>query len=405
MRYKSLLKLSILISTFLIFFGYTVPNQYIILGSILPFIIIYSKKIKLWRIKSDDILWIMCLGLVISSMSYSKDIDETIKYSIVIFIMLLVKILYSNVEDYKDYIVRLFYIASSIHVISTIGYIIIPDVIIKICSIILPHQAYLDNLQFYKIGSIAGITGQTGINVFYISIYIAIVYSKIVCTKNYKLYNIISLIIGFIALFLTAKRGPLITNIIVILLITIIFGNINIKNFIPKVAIFIGISIIGWQIISEIPQANIMIEKFETFTKSNDITNGRTDLWYEAISYIKMNPIIGIGAYATPRVMGEMTHNIYIQLILELGIIGFLFFALAMLKSFVLTLKNYFKIKGKKTLKDSEKVFFSISIYIQLYFLIYGISGNPLYGITFLMPYFISIAMGRTCKRIELEES
>lgn len=393
MKNKSILKLSILIVTFLIFFGYFIPNQYIVLGCIVPIIIIYALKIRYLRIKVDDILWIICLSVIVISLVYSQDKGETVKYSIVISIMIMMKIVYSNAYEYKEYIVKLFYISSLIHVISTIAYIVIPNIMMKICSIILPHKLYLDNIQFYNIGSIAGITGQTGMNAFYISIYLGVVYSRIICNKHNKAYNVISLIVGFIALFLTAKRGPLITNGIVMLFIASVFSNISIKNFIPKVVGFILIALIGWSIISEIPQANIMLEKFNTFSESSDITNGRSDLWDKAISRIKINPIIGIGANATPKVIGEMTHNIYVQSILELGIIGFIIFILAVIKSFILTLRNYYIVKGNKTLEYTEKEIFSISIYIQLYFLIYGISGNPLYGITFLAPYFISISM------------
>lgn len=398
MKNESILKLSILMSTFLIFFGYFVVNQYIILGFIALLIIICSIEIRFIKIKTDDMLWLICVGLIGLSLCYSQDKAETVKYFMVMSIMIIIKIVYSNIEGYKDYIIKLFYISSLIHVMATIAYIIVPNIMIKICSIILPYKSYLDNLQFYNIGSIAGITGQTGMNAFYISIYISIIYSRIICSNKNKLYNIVLLIIGFIALFLTAKRGPLITNIIAILVVTVIFSNINIKNLMPKLIAFTVLLIIGYNVICRIPQAQVMIDKFTIFSESADITNGRSELWNEASDYIKVNPIIGIGAYATPSVMGEMTHNIYVQLVLELGIFGLIFFIGAMIISFILTFKNYYKIKSNKIVENTEKVFFSISVYIQLYFIIYGMSGNPLYGITFLAPYFISIAISSTLK-------
>lgn len=398
MKNESILKLSILMSTFLIFFGYFVVNQYIILGFIALLIIICSIEIRFIKIKTDDMLWLICVGLIGLSLCYSQDKAETVKYFMVMSIMIIIKIVYSNIEGYKDYIIKLFYISSLIHVMATIAYIIVPNIMIKICSIILPYKSYLDNLQFYNIGSIAGITGQTGMNAFYISIYISIIYSRIICSNKNKLYNIVLLIIGFIALFLTAKRGPLITNIIAILVVTVIFSNINIKNLMPKLIAFTVLLIIGYNVICRIPQAQVMIDKFTIFSESADITNGRSELWNEASDYIKVNPIIGIGAYATPRVMGEMTHNIYVQLVLELGIFGLIFFIGAMIISFILTFKNYYKIKSNKIVENTEKVFFSISVYIQLYFIIYGMSGNPLYGITFLAPYFIFIAISSTLK-------
>ncbi|MDY3959687.1 O-antigen ligase family protein [Romboutsia timonensis] len=398
MKNESILKLSILMSTFLIFFGYFVVNQYIILGFIALLIIICSIEIRFIKIKTDDMLWLICVGLIGLSLCYSQDKAETVKYFMVMSIMIIIKIVYSNIEGYKDYIIKLFYISSLIHVMATIAYIIVPNIMIKICSIILPYKSYLDNLQFYNIGSIAGITGQTGMNAFYISIYISIIYSRIICSNKNKLYNIVLLIIGFIALFLTAKRGPLITNIIAILVVTVIFSNINIKNLMPKLIAFTVLLIIGYNVICRIPQAQVMIDKFTIFSESADITNGRSELWNEASDYIKENPIIGIGAYATPSVMGEMTHNIYVQLVLELGIFGLIFFIGAMIISFILTFKNYYKIKSNKIVENTEKVFFSISVYIQLYFIIYGMSGNPLYGITFLAPYFISIAISSTLK-------
>ena len=83
-------------------------------------------------------------------------------------------------------------------------------------------------------------------------------------------------------------------------------------------------------------------------------------------------------------------HNIYIQMLAETGIVGFMLFMVAFISSLLKTVEI-----TRKTMMTSNnstlKVIILFSLYMQLFFLLYGFSGNPLYNFTQLFVYFIGI--------------
>ena len=87
---------------------------------------------------------------------------------------------------------------------------------------------------------------------------------------------------------------------------------------------------------------------------------------------------MGIGIGSIKDILGDYSHNVYIQLLAETGIIGFLSYAIAITTSLLMSIK-----KLKNALKGKNKMVMEIlgfSILMQIIFIIYSITGNPLYG-------------------------
>ena len=70
-------------------------------------------------------------------------------------------------------------------------------------------------------------------------------------------------------------------------------------------------------------------------------------------------------------------HNIYLQVFAELGVIGIITLLTILLTNLINTIRR----------KNNETVL--TSIYFQTFFIIYGLSGNPMYLFTTLAIYFM----------------
>ena len=100
------------------------------------------------------------------------------------------------------------------------------------------------------------------------------------------------------------------------------------------------------------------------------------------------------GILSTDMSITSDVHNVFLQVLTETGIIGFLLFSIMTLYSLFSTyrkIKLTIKFKHKKN--HFSLTLLTLSLYIQLFFLLYCITGNPLYDTSFLLTYFFGLAM------------
>ena len=126
--------------------------------------------------------------------------------------------------------------------------------------------------------------------------------------------------------------------------------------------------------------------------------NGRTEYWKYCKEMFNNSPLFGNGINTYKSYLKSNSelkvyhaHNIYLQLLGELGIIGFLltiFFFTSCLFSTILFYK-----RNKKRLSSKEVYALNFSMGIQLLFLLYGMTGNTFYYYEQLLTYFFGIAI------------
>ncbi|RJW85606.1 O-antigen ligase domain-containing protein [Clostridiales bacterium AF36-10] len=198
--------------------------------------------------------------------------------------------------------------------------------------------------------------------------------------------------IGTVALLLTGKRGQFLACVIAILGTLIIKAKPNIKRImwvlvILLVPLYIAI-IFSCDLIPDV-----------SFIFDNDATSGRTALYYRAIELFMQNPLWGNG-WASYRYLSNMVylnnyyevHNVYLQLLAETGVIGFLIFITIFSKILWTCVNTYHKIHD-----DGMSSFLAISIAGQSFMLIYSLTGNVLYDQLYLIAYAVFCAMGLAC--------
>ena len=398
------LKISIIFNILLIFFGANI-------GTILPFFnlflldfialffsVIACMKFKV-KVKIDTLMWILCIVFSAFSLIYTTNTEATMKFIMLLFCGVMSKALYENTSGWSDFFIKLLLIGSSVHVFFTIAECFLPDMVSLINSKILAYDAYTLNLSFANLGAYAGITGQTGVNAFYIAIFIGVMFSKIVTEKKGKLRNVIFLFIGIYALFLTSKRGMIVATVIAIMFTILIASKLKLKQILKHAVIFAVFCGIGLFILFN--TQNNIINKVTSLSESGDISNGREVFWAAGIRMFEENPVFGLGMNTMDSTLGDMVHNVYIQLLSEGGIVGFTLFMLAFIFTLISNIKEINRLKEK----NSVTIVSYVKLYVQIIFYVYSITESPLYILYFLITYMITSAMTYDVKKIQIEEN
>lgn len=176
--------------------------------------------------------------------------------------------------------------------------------------------------------------------------------------KGFK--NSLGFILCIITNLLTFSRGGIVALILVIILYILL------ADFLKKVKMIL-VALLCLVVIyvacsfMQIDLNQIISSRINDFI--SDKGSGRFELWEQAINYFMSHPLLGIGAfnfsdyYAFEHNEKLYVHNTYLEILVEAGIIGFLFYF-----SFLLL----FIIKLFKTKLYNEKPFIVLTLFAFL---------------------------------------
>lgn len=243
----------------------------------------------------------------------------------------------------------------------------------------------------------AGFTSQVGYTSFFISVGIGCVFCFRESLFNNEWHILICMMLG--GLLLTGKRGPLIFLLISLCMIYFIEGY-GMERFVRviKIAIILMLSYLGLLAVANLTKIDGIVRiynaVYEFLTSGSVEDAGRSQLYEQALIYFNNHPIFGIGWSNFKNMYifrSTHVHCIYLQLLCETGLFGFStfiwFFLSRLCKTFTTVKKRGF------VSIPLENSWFKFSLFIQLYFLLYGITGNPLYDIEETIIYFFAIGI------------
>lgn len=334
-------------------------------------IIVTTLKFKIHKkyFPAIGLIFMYIGSYIVSSILYGIELKGILRELFFIVIMLVLYILYSNKNCIEYFLYGLF---------------------LSIISIIIFYFLHIDFLNFFNVhyriemrqGSNA--IGFIGVMAFIIAFYS--IFSEDF-NRIKKIFIIVS-ILAFVVVISTKSRTALLMLSIAFFIINIYFKNTKII-IISFISVFL---FVFWKF--DMLEAILRLQTPEGYAGGKNIYNltGRTDLWLHALDVIKNNLLFGVGP-ANAFVMVDdhrgTYHNAYIQLLVEIGLMG-------SLPIFVLILQAFRKVIYSKRF-ILIKIIFVVGFLVTLVehsLLNFGSPANLLFLMTFL--YLIDFKMNTT---------
>jgi len=271
------------------------------------------------------------------------------------------------------------FIFSVIIVLSSIVHYLAPLWFNVLMKQILREDAYRQLMWSYSVDSaFAGLSAYTPNTTFSAAIVFGNAFLHILNKHDSpiiksKLINGILLVLSVFSIIICSKRGIFVATFVA--LFVLMFYLYRRKNFLVK---FLGVAVFASIVLLILYNTNESVFVFLNRFVGDNITTGR-DAIYEALmsNFDVIDLMIGHGTAATYELAQKGAHNIYFQILYDHGI-------LFSIPYFALFLYNiYLAFRNKCPL----------SIFVQTMFLVYGLSGNPLYSNMFMMIYIYHVLL------------
>ena len=317
------------------------------------------------------------------SIFFSNDVAESIKYMIMFLSSI---VLYSSLKRSTAWIN---YFQKSIIVFGVINAVLTIYAHLNIVGFINLFGPYMTEtaakfaINSNLLGVSSGILGQTGTTSFCLIMSILLL-----ANRKFKMKITLKIflfaLLGY-ALLLTGKRGALFWGTIALCYAYILQKRVakgkNVEKFV-QVLTFAAVAVAGgYLLVKHLPQAQFVYERF--VATDIDISSGRFTLFSEAIAQIKKNPL-GIGINAYTSALNESSHNDYLQLTAETGIVG----AVCLFTFFFSEVRR--AIKNIVVLEGEQNVISYIASTVFL--LLFATTASPLHHYGMCIQFFMMFA-------------
>ena len=361
--------------------------KYSLFAMIFGLLIRNVRRIKLLR---DILLWIAFVSYMVVTSKTVGDVPITFACIVIM------GVLATGDNSWDETFIHTIAICTGIHAIITIACCIVPSL----------HSSVIVPVFFPKLAgrvemtSVAGFTNHYSSNGMYLGIGFTIAaINAICCPRHKKRKAYLWAVVVLIALILTTKRTHLVAGVLAVLIVYIIMSKQRgetLSGYFKAVSILIvsiGVFTIAAQLI---PSLGTIVNRFVELGE-DDTMHGRTYFYEIAYQNWLSNPIFGTGwggfsnafnqtklgqAYISNGYGKIQPHNVYLQLLSDLGIVGLLLFLFLVISAF----KS--GIKKAKEYQSERSMYCCLGILI--FWLICGITGNPLNDVQLFCPFVLA---------------
>jgi O-antigen ligase len=227
--------------------------------------------------------------------------------------------------------------------------------------------------------------------------------------KDKRKYLLLAICVVLGSLLLTGKRAVLIVSVAAMFCTYILSERQDVVKKWGRLILALILGVLALYVIMIIdPAFSYVFERFETIG-SDGASEERIAMWNLAIELFLQHPIVGIGFYGfryqyaenlfrsfhsntvqNQQYMYLNAHNVYLQVLCENGIVGFSIYLIAVLGTLIATIILIRRV-AQQIEEPNQKIYLTFSVAMQLYYLVYSLSGNCLYDIVFIY-YMIAVA-------------
>ncbi len=263
-------------------------------------------------------------------------------------------------------------------------------------------------LRQYKNGFMPGLAFHYSANGIYLSVGLSVLGSYLLNIRFQNKSKIKKIVMVFLflfvlfALFMTAKRAHIIFSMFVLLVCYYFLHSDQPVRRWYKILFAVMLAVVALMVISQfVPTVLNFVYRFYESAAAGDITLGRETQVITALGQFFHNPLLGIGwdgfKYWYKATTGTYVnvHCVYVQLLCENGLIGsipFYTFFIVELHHIIKVFKYY--IQRKVHFSQDAHIAITFSLYIQIFFLLYCFTGNPLYDAPIFFPYMFACSIG-----------
>lgn len=395
----------------ILFFTYTegtVIFQNIYHNPIISFVLfviallIYSYKNIMSRkicVTAEKELWIFVLVLVVLNIIVSKQSFYLGQPNIVWICSVFLMLALSRRTDWYNIPINIMLFFIGLHVVLSWLLYFFPQYYL---SYIIPLAGSneVNLMTIFRLGGLNGITIHYSVNGMYMAVGLIIFYCKYLCsTSKRKKKWLIGVIILFITLLMTRKRGVSMFATITMIIMYMIYRSKSEKaksSAVVKLLIVAVIAIVAMIILANtfLPSVMGVIDRFFP-NDGSSTTGGRFIMWWAGFCTFLNHPLFGVGwgNYSKETGLAESCST-YFGVLSEMGIIGFVPFMLAMFFTLRKSLGQLLEIiKGKLLVSENDKLAITVSVSVQSLFLLYSLTGQAYILLPMYVPYFLTCAM------------
>lgn len=320
--------------------------------------------------------------LISISYSYAANVTKNLS---VVYVCCTLMLLTDFSETLYDRIIFAMEIICLIIALSIIVSFFVEDSMTKYFSFIVnpKNRPEIESVLWQEVHysrSHSGFAREKGEAAFIMNVGLVVVFSRLFSGKKIGFRDGVELLILAFALVLTGKRMLFACPIFCAAALTMFFDR---KGIVLKLlpALVVCICVI-YYILSLFPDFRTVFDRFADEETMQNLT-GRTEMWELSFSMFREKPLFGMGlgafnTYASNVVAQDRSyaygHNIYFELLGELGIVGFVLIFTALIMTFFGTIV----LLKKKDLTSDRRKLLIFSFSIQLICFLYGFTGNVL---------------------------
>lgn len=250
-------------------------------------------------------------------------------------------------------------------------------------------------------GAIAGLAYEKAYAAFLCNLGLGVLFAKLFC-RGFSVCRLIEVLITFGALMMTGKR----TLFLIPLMGIVLFSLVLSRNH--RVALTLGVIFVLLVLLAVayafIPQIHLIFDRL--FVETADPLSGREVFWAYALQMFLSSPLLGMGFLSFNEYVNAQgftyyggpwnyqAHNVYLQLLAELGIVGPLVFTLLMITLLVGLIRAYRRMSVES---KSAAVYCVVTAYWTVLFAIYSLTGNTLYYACQLMILPLCVGVYQLC--------
>lgn len=321
----------------------------------------------------------------------------TVSYALILGLFILAK----EGEQWFESVIKIIEIFTIVYALFTYIFALLPNFYQENIIPLFSESDQISLRLTSSMGYYSGLTTHYSHNAMFMALGTGLFASRlIVGQNNNKLYSIIGLFLCAIALLLTGKRGHVIFSSVSIIVLYYVYNSDKKQSRLIKLLLIIGIAVALFFILSPyIPGLTNFIKRFQETEESGNVYSGRDHLVELAYELFLTSPILGVGWFRFQYVHIQRypwfptrvnTHNVYMQLLCETGIVGFVIYMLFFISNYFECVRLIVGARRKKyELPQKHSLVLAYGLFLQTFFLTYCMTGNPLYDPIISLPYIL----------------